>query len=474
MLFRLAALTSLLFAPGSYAQDDFNLMRAPDCHDPRVVNEELRRIDDCGPIEPPEPTIKNYSFTPNTSFNVTTRQSYQICVRYEGEDIRLIDDSLDMGREEVSGINRRCVEWETRYRNVTSGYASVRYDGDGRMDKPLIFVQGYDFNVTSGFKANNVAKETDVYRQILNAQKSDSDRNRIASLYNKGYDLVIFRYAKQDSGIGYNAKALKSLIKKVGQSASTINLMGYSMGGVVARQALLELENEGFYHKVDKYIAIDSPFRGVHVPQSVKDFAYRMQRYAGKIKSCSVLFPWSGSKRSWCRDTRSAMRSSPDLFNSFTFKQLSENSAENASMRAGFARLGNMPRQSENYALSYSSSSDLSHVYTGNASDDLKVEVKLHLSGGENVRIRSTSRDKKAGSFLYTFYDISSFVDFTGPGRIFLDAEKVTRDAYKGKHSFITRASSTDNNSFANISAPWGGGTNHAYLYFPYSLLSWL
>ncbi|WP_046005533.1 esterase/lipase family protein [Pseudoalteromonas rubra] len=91
------------------------------------------------------------------------------------------------------------------------------------------------------------------------AENTRMHESHYRSVYNKGYDLVVFRYASQDDGIRHNARALASALKTLAAQSSEIRLVGHSMGGVAGRLALAYLEKEGFNHKVKNFVAVDAP-----------------------------------------------------------------------------------------------------------------------------------------------------------------------------------------------------------------------
>ncbi|WP_057179463.1 MULTISPECIES: esterase/lipase family protein [Colwellia] len=151
----------------------------------------------------------------------------------------------------------RCVEWRQRTIVSTSGYVSVRYGKDKRLNKPIVFVQGYGGDFTDGFTLNKVANEKETFdRFILNSPKLNAE----TSIYNAGYDLVLFRYAKQDSGIESNAWALATLLEKLAKTSAEVRVVGHSMGGIVGKLAIMYMENKGKVHNVSDFVAIDSPF----------------------------------------------------------------------------------------------------------------------------------------------------------------------------------------------------------------------
>ncbi len=151
--------------------------------------------------------------------------------------------------------------------NLKSGpVSSESYNGDAYLflgdenptsktkvfDKPIIFVEGFD-----PLNQDNDDGTLGRYKYIFNALQS------------YGYDCMLLNFYNNGDYIENNANVLATLIKEVNNikagNFETI-IMGESMGGVVARIALKELENEGYDHQVRLFIPFDSPFRGANLP----------------------------------------------------------------------------------------------------------------------------------------------------------------------------------------------------------------
>ncbi len=94
---------------------------------------------------------------------------------------------------------------------------------------------------------------------------------------NKQYDII---YVDWNNGIDYmqrNAYALEEVIKwvnsvKVGTEKNVV--LGQSMGGVIARYALADMEQTSIDHKTRLFISHDAPQQGANIPVSIQ-FMYR-------------------------------------------------------------------------------------------------------------------------------------------------------------------------------------------------------
>jgi hypothetical protein len=137
---------------------------------------------------------------------------------------------------------------------LVGGRAEVFVGCDGALDKPIIVVEGFDpTNVTS----------------INNTRRLTLSSFFEGAYLNNGYDIVYLDFTDGGADIRDNSLVLQELIRdlnvrKVG--ANDLAVIGASMGGLVARHALRQLELANYTHNVSHYISYDSPHRGANVP----------------------------------------------------------------------------------------------------------------------------------------------------------------------------------------------------------------
>ncbi len=84
-----------------------------------------------------------------------------------------------------------------------------------------------------------------------------------------GYDFVYVDFTKNTTYIENNAKVLEAVINKVNQTKvgnfkSTV--IGFSMGGLIARWCLKDMEESGLQHQVENYFSYDAPQQGANIP----------------------------------------------------------------------------------------------------------------------------------------------------------------------------------------------------------------
>lgn len=148
--------------------------------------------------------------------------------------------------------------------------------GNTKILKPLIVAPGIDHPQLVELSG----RESEDYLGFLNwlGQASTINGQILEDLLeNEGYDLIYVDYENGADYIERNAKLLKTVINRVNQelvangSNEPITVLGISMGGVVARRALVELEADNVQHNVETYISFDSPHNGAYIPIGLQE-----------------------------------------------------------------------------------------------------------------------------------------------------------------------------------------------------------
>ena len=124
---------------------------------------------------------------------------------------------------------------------------------DGVFDKPIIIVQGFDPN---GELTINKLRE-----RFLNGF--------IETMRDYGYDMVYVTFTRNGDYIENNAKVLEAVINKVNQTKTGTNnssIIGFSMGGLITRWCLKDMEDRGLQHHVANYFSLDAPHQGANIP----------------------------------------------------------------------------------------------------------------------------------------------------------------------------------------------------------------
>ena len=176
--------------------------------------------------------------------------------------------------------------------SATANSYSLQYITHGTFDKPVIFVEGYDPDNENYLTSHN---GNDPYRQLRDFAAS--------RLSGTGKDLVFVNFSNGGARIEDNAELLKQVIQqvnnaKVGNHPNAV--IGYSMGGLVARWALKDMEDRRIDHDTSLYISYDAPHRGANVPYDIKSDLDKLQdkvkKYLFKNVDRDVIYSPAGKE----------------------------------------------------------------------------------------------------------------------------------------------------------------------------------
>ncbi len=142
--------------------------------------------------------------------------------------------------------------------------------GNNVLDRPIMIVQGFD---PAG--QINVDTQLKKYGFFVN------------NLLEAGYDLVFITINNTNLPLRENTDILKRLIKKI-NSNKVKNyesiIIGESMGGLLSRMALKELENEKYDHEFGLYVSFDTPHQGANYPPGLQSlFRDLLQSRTAKV-----------------------------------------------------------------------------------------------------------------------------------------------------------------------------------------------
>ena len=160
------------------------------------------------------------------------------------------------------------------------GYATIQYaNPDHILRKPLIVAEGFDPGYIT--KPEEKFGETSLATFELSVNVSQS--SNLISLLNGSpaqYDVVYVDWKNGTDYLQRNAYLLETIIQWVNANKQPLNgviqpnvVMGQSMGGVIARYALKDMENTGINHQTRLYISDDAPHLGANVPEGYQHLA---------------------------------------------------------------------------------------------------------------------------------------------------------------------------------------------------------
>ena len=157
---------------------------------------------------------------------------------------------------------------ETKAYSGAGEYQIVQ--GGNSLDKPVIVVDGFD-----PFQGTDFGTDINSIYGFLNQEGLANDLR-----FNSGFDIIPLNFIKYkatdgtiiNGGTDYverNAMVLVELIEQINQCKEgnePIKLVGFSMGGLVARYALAYMEQNNIPHDTDLFVSVDAPHKGAVVP----------------------------------------------------------------------------------------------------------------------------------------------------------------------------------------------------------------
>lgn len=144
---------------------------------------------------------------------------------------------------------------------------------DCKIHKPLIVVEGFDSGLLG---KENPLGEVNYFGFINNVITS-----RSFNLYFEliTYDIIYINFNKGRDDLKRNAYLVEDIIKYVNAEKATVGstalnvVIGQSMGGVIGRYALRDMEVLGQPHQTSLFVSHDAPQQGANIPLGVQYFA---------------------------------------------------------------------------------------------------------------------------------------------------------------------------------------------------------
>ena len=171
------------------------------------------------------------------------------------------------------------------------------------MEKPIVIVEGVDYGYPgypAGFRDQKYGENGyidllkgqnwDVPSQIWKNWESIKDAPAtIEKLRKAGFDIVYVDFWDGAQDMNHNAEVLIEVIKKVQQQmcGREMHVLGVSMGGIVAKRALRQMENRGISHCVVSLTSFDSPHQGANLSLGLQN---TIKYFKGTFGVCDDLF----------------------------------------------------------------------------------------------------------------------------------------------------------------------------------------
>jgi hypothetical protein len=150
---------------------------------------------------------------------------------------------------------------------------------DGLITNPLIIAEGLDTGLLAQVGSIGDRDLRTLIRDFEDAESDDlSDLLTGGNILVNGdqdYDLIYVNWDNGTDFIQRNAYVLQAVIdwvneqKGIAGSTAQNVVLGQSMGGLIARYALRDMENNSEDHDTSLYISHDAPHQGAHIPPGI-------------------------------------------------------------------------------------------------------------------------------------------------------------------------------------------------------------
>ena len=316
---------------------------------------------------------------------------------------------------------------------------------DCKIKKPLIVAEGFEsglLGVENGLGDND-------YKDFL-AEATYLTGNLEDEIAN--YDIIYVNWDNGKDHLQRNALLLEDIIQWVNQQKAINNspeknvVLGQSMGGVIARYALSDMEQRNLVHDTKLYISHDAPHQGANIPIGIQYFARHLADQFIGTPMGDFQFEVSDGSEASIQDINGLLNSTAtkQLLDNYITSGFNLDNSVNNTWQADLLSKG-YPTQTRNIAISNGSHCAKTQDYDYNAS-------LFRMSGYAKTGILSDI----LGSLLGIADDIALAVAFNEPALLIgvlpgnskfnldFDAKALpianqNANIYKGKVSFTKK-----------------------------------
>lgn len=141
--------------------------------------------------------------------------------------------------------------------NVQGAQVTEFLGCDGVLDKPVLIVEGL-----------NIVENPSAIK-IFNSLDNQPSNFLLTNLRELNYDIMIVKFVQNNADITVNAQALERVINQINSTKTgtgKLHVIGLSMGGLITKYCLKDMEDRSLVHQVENYFSYDSPHQGAYIP----------------------------------------------------------------------------------------------------------------------------------------------------------------------------------------------------------------
>lgn len=232
--------------------------------------------------------------------------------------------------------------------NGVFGSATLQIDdagNDGMITRPLIIAEGFESGLLG---SENPFGENDIkiFSRRVNLGQSNNlefflTGGTVNTTGDQDYDIIYVNWDNGRDDLRRNAYVLQEVIRWVNQEKADVGsieqnvVLGQSMGGLIARYALADMEQDSSQnHDTRLYISHDAPHQGANIPISIQYLARHLaDQYVGTpvgdldlpaagggsvtISDIQNVFNSTGTQQMLANNINGSFSLDNDAFNSF-------------------------------------------------------------------------------------------------------------------------------------------------------------
>ena len=166
--------------------------------------------------------------------------------------------------------------------------------------RPFLFADGFAYGPS----------DLDGLFDWLDAPYSATGDRFLDQLLSSGVDVILIGFDKRHDYIQVNAGVVQECIHRVLRErvgAAPLMVGGVSLGGMITRYALAQLESEQVDHETAVYLSLDSPHNGAWIPLILQQMAYFFEQFGGDTPGQADLLRSPAAQQltwAWVRDSR--------------------------------------------------------------------------------------------------------------------------------------------------------------------------